>query len=140
MALSTKQVGAAAASGVAAATVRVGSGGRNVASTSRDDVERLDFAHQSTLNDETILRFQQDGQLDPDGQRQRDRRNNGSTGWSSSLIGSIGVSATEERNGGSGSTPLFLDQILRGIDSYEQNIRITSPTTAKPGSVMNALF
>jgi hypothetical protein len=32
------------------------------------------------------------------------------------------------------------DQVLRRIGIYEQSIRITSPTTVRPGSVMNYLF
>ena len=139
MALNTKQVGAAAASSVAAATARVGTGGRKGASTARPDVERLDFAQQTNLNEEAILRFQQDGQFES-GDRRRDDRDAESSPWSTlGLIGSVGIAAAEERSAANGPA-LFLDEILRGVGSYEQSIRTTSPPSPKPGSVMNFLF
>jgi hypothetical protein len=142
MALGSKQVGAVAASGVAAATVRIGSGGRNVASTSRDDVERLDYAHQAGVGDETILRYQQDSNVSPDGGRQRDPRERSDSPLWRSEFGKLLLSPSAVDDSSSdGSFPtLFLDQVLRGIGSYEQSIRITSPTTVRPGSVVNYLF
>ncbi|SEH43736.1 hypothetical protein [Magnetospirillum fulvum] len=141
MALSTKQVSAVSASGVAAATARIGSGGRNVASTSREDVERLDYAHQTGLGEETLLRYQQESSVSPDGGRQRDSRERQDTPLWRSEFGKLllSESALDDDSSESFST-LFLDQVLRGIGIYEQSIRITSPTTVRPGSVMNYLF
>ncbi|CCG40283.1 hypothetical protein [Magnetospirillum molischianum] len=139
MALSTKQVSAISVSGVAAATARIGSGGRNVASTSREDVERLDYAHQTGLGDETFLRYQQEANVSPDGGRQRDRQN--PPLWRSEFSRFfLSDSAIDDDDSSNSLPPLFLDQVLRGIGSYEQSIRITSPHTVRPGSVMNYLF
>ncbi|MBI3445696.1 MAG: hypothetical protein HY055_10115 [Magnetospirillum sp.] len=138
MALSTKQVGAAAATGVAAATARIGSGGRNVASSTRPDVERTDYAHQVGLNEENMLRFQQDGQLNPDGRRQQ-REDRGFTPLLARTMFGFGAASLDENNDNSQDTP-FLNEVMRGVGSYEQNIRVTSPSTVKPGSVMNYLF
>ncbi len=138
MALSARQVGAAAASGVAAATVRVGSGGRNVASSSRPDVERTDYSQQVGFNDESLLRFQQDGQLNPDGRRQRDPRDSATPLLNRAALGFSVESANE--NTGDGTSRMFLSEVMRGVGSYEENMRITSPATVKPGSVMNYLF
>jgi hypothetical protein len=141
MALSTKQVSAVSASGVAAATARIGSGGRNVASTSRDDVERLDYAHQTGLGEETLLRYQQDSSVSPDGGRQRDQREHQDTPLWRSAFGKILLAGASNDEDSSSPLPtLFLDQVLRGIGVYEQSIRITSPNTVRPGSVMNYLF
>lgn len=141
MALSTKQVSAVSASGVAAATARIGSGGRNVASTSREDVERLDYAHQASLSDETLLRYQQDSNVSPDGGRQRDSRERQDTPLWRSEFGKVLLTGSSNDDDSSPQLPtLFLDQVLRGIQVYEQSIRITSPTTVRPGSVMNYLF
>lgn len=141
MALSTKQVSAVSASGVAAATARIGSGGRNVASTSRDDVERLDYAHQTGLGEETLLRYQQDSSVSPDGGRQRDQRERQDTPLWRSAFGKILLAGASNDEDSSHALPtLFLDQVLRGIGVYEQSIRITSPNTVRPGSVMNYLF
>ena len=139
MALSTKQVGAAAASGVAAATARVGSGGRNVASSTRPDVERTDYAHQVGLNEENILRFQQDGQLNPDGRRQQQRDDRGFTPLLSRSALSFGAASLDENNDND-TSKLFLNEVMRGVNSYEESLRVTSPATVKPGSVMNYLF
>lgn len=139
MALSTKQVGAAAASGVAAATARVGTGGRNVASSTRPDVERLDYAHQAGLNEENILRFQQDGQLNPDGRRQQRDDRSGFTPLLSRSMLSFTAAPQDENNDNAPAT-LFLNEVMRGVNSYEENLRVTSPATVKPGSVMNYLF
>jgi len=141
MALSTKQVSAVSASGVAAATARIGSGGRNVASTSREDVERLDYAHQAGLSDETLLRYQQDSSVSPDGGRQRDSRDRQDPPlWRSEFGKLLLAGAANDEDSSTQLPTLFLDQVLRGIGVYEQSIRITSPTTVRPGSVMNYLF
>jgi hypothetical protein len=140
MALSTRQIGAsaAAATGVAAATARVGNGGRNVANTSRPDVEKLDFAPHFGINEESILRFQQDnGQLNPDGRRQNREPRSGFT----PLLARSSFGIENLDNLAQDSTPrLFLTDVMRGIGSYESNIRVTSPASVKPGSVMNYLF
>jgi len=141
MALSTKQISAVSASGVAAATARIGSGGRNVASTSREDVERIDYAHQTGLGDESFLRYQQEAGVSPDGGRQRDSRDRQNTPLWRSEFGKLLLADSAQDDTLPGAVPSpFLDQILRGIGSYEQSIRITSPTTVRPGSVMNYLF
>jgi len=140
MALSTRQVGAAT-SGVAAATVRVGTGGRNVASVSREDVERIDFAQQAGLGDETLLRFEQDGWLNPDGGGQSGRRDSSSS-WTGGSFAPIAVPPAEDQQRAvqdDGPRPSLL-QLLRGIGSYEQSIRVVSPAVSRPGSVMNVLY
>ena len=139
MALNARSVGSAAASGVAAATSRVGSGGRNVASTSRTGVEKLDYSQQMALSEEALLKFQQqDGQLNPDGSRKRDPRDF-MTPLQSKAAFAYSAEAADEAN--SDQTPkLFLTDVLRGVGSYEENMRVTSPGAVKPGSVMNYLF
>lgn len=140
MALSTKQIGTAtaAASSVAAATTRVGHGGRNVASSTRPDVERLDYAQQTNLNEESILRFQQENGVNPDGgRRQRDGRAPFAPQTSMRLFG-YGTDMAED-GADAGSGKLFLNDFMRGIGTYEESLRIVSPGTPKPGSVMNYL-
>jgi hypothetical protein len=140
MALGTKTVGSISGAGVAAATSRVGHGGRNVASTSRLDVERSDFSPQMGVNEESILRFQQEnGQLNPDGRRQSQSQRDGFTPLLNR--GSLGFEAeAAAEQTADGAPKLFLTDVLRGVSSYEENIRVTTPGTAKPGSVMNYLF
>jgi len=140
MALSTRQIGAATASGIAAATARVGNGGRNVASNTRADVEKMDFAPQMGVNEESILRFQQEaGQTNPDGRRQNREQRSGFSPLLARNAYATGLDTPEEANA-DGSPKLFLDQVMRGIGTYEENMRVTSPASVKPGSVMNYLF
>ncbi|CAA7627780.1 conserved hypothetical protein [Candidatus Terasakiella magnetica] len=138
MALSTRQIGSATASGVAAATSRIGTGGRNVASTTRPDVEKLDYSHQLGLNEESLLRFQDETGFNPDGRRQREHRDSQNALLSRGAFG-FSVDSINEQNDGE-QPRLFLTDVARGVGSYEENMRITSPGTVKPGSVMNYLF
>lgn len=141
MALSTKQVGSAVSSSIAAATVRVGSGGgRNVASATRADVEKLEFSPHLGISEEQILRFQQEsGQLNPDGRRNSRENRDGFTPLLARGGFGLDLEVSEERNA-DGSAKLLLTDIIRGIGSYEENMRVTSPAAVKPGSVMNYLF
>ncbi|TAN75834.1 MAG: hypothetical protein EPN20_02355 [Magnetospirillum sp.] len=140
MALSTRQVGSATASGIAAATARVGTGGRNVASTTRGDVEKLDFAPHLGVNEESMLRFQQEaGQLNPDGRRQQRDNREGFTPLLARNAYTAGLAPPEDTTSDS-SGKLFLTEVMRGIGTYEENMRVTSPASVKPGSVMNYLF
>lgn len=141
MALSTKQVGSAsaAASSVAAATTRIGHGGRNVASSTRPDVERLDYTQHMGLNEESILRFQQENGINPDGGRRQSKDRGGFAPQTSLRIFEYGTDTSEDGSDPT-SSRIFLNDVLRGVGTYEQNIRITSPGSVKPGSVMNYLF
>ena len=49
------------------------------------------------------------------------------------------MDSTDETNA-DGSPKLFLNDVMRGIGTYEENMRVTSPAAVKPGSVMNYLF
>lgn len=141
MALSTKQIGSAsaAASSVAAATARIGHGGRNVASSTRPDVERLDYTQHMGLNEESILRFQQENGINPDGGRRQREDRGGFAPQTSLRIFEYGTDTSEDGSDPT-SSRIFLNDVLRGVGTYEQNIRITSPGSVKPGSVMNYLF
>ena len=140
MALSTRQVGSATASSIAAATARVGNGGRNVASNTRADVEKMDFSPQLGVNEESMLRFQQEaGQTNPDGRRQSRDQSRGFTPLLARNAFAASLDNPDEANS-DGSPKLFLDQVMRGIGTYEENMRVTSPAAVKPGSVMNYLF
>ena len=140
MALSTKQVGSAASSNVAAATARIGGGGRNVASATRGDVEKLDFSPNIGVNGEQTLRFQQDtGDLNPDGRGNSKNRQEGFTPLLTRNAINIELEDTNDRNS-DGSFKLMLSDIVRGVGTYEENMRVTSPASVKPGSVMNYLF
>ncbi|MDO8608779.1 MAG: hypothetical protein Q7R40_19780 [Phaeospirillum sp.] len=140
MALSTRQVGSATASGIAAATARVGAGGRNVASATRADVEKLEFSPHLGVNEESMLRFQQEsGELNPDGRRQHRDQRDGFTPLLARNAYSANLDSGEEIDS-HGSPALFLNEVMRGIGTYEENMRVTSPASVRPGSVMNYLF
>ena len=99
----------------------------------------MDFSPHMGVNEESVLRFQQEGQLNPDGRRQQGNQRDGFT----PLLARNAFSATLESaddSGSDGSDKLFLNDVMRGIGTYEENMRVTSPGAVKPGSVMNYLF
>jgi hypothetical protein len=103
-------------------------------------VEKLEFSPHLGVNEESMLRFQQEaGQLNPDGRRQQHDKREGFT----PLLARNAYSSNLEANEGAdsqGSATLFLNEVMRGIGTYEENMRVTSPAAVKPGSVMNYLF
>lgn len=139
MALGTNKIGAVAQPGVtAAATARPLSGGRNVASQSAAAIEALDFTQQIGVNDNAILRREQDMWLGGDGRRRRDEHE-GATPFVFRAASSFQVDEVEETMPQSeGGT--FLAQVMQGVGAYEANMRVTTPGTVRPGSVLNYLY
>lgn len=141
MALGTNKISATAGAGVtAAATSRVGAGGRNVASVTQTRVEGSSFAPQIGVNNESILHYDDPGQGgDSRGQRRRED-------WPQAefvaLLGrgaGAGLAAAEQGGDAGGGRP-FLTEMMRAVVTYEANMRATNPGSVRPGSVMNYLF
>jgi hypothetical protein len=140
MALGTTKISATTGAGIAAATAgRLVSGGRNVASSSRAEIESLNLGAQIGVNDESLLRFHEDPQLNPDGKRRRDSRDGSFTPLTSRGAPSLRFETPDEADD-AGDFRLFLTDVLRGVGTYEANMRITAPGTVKPGAVMNYLL
>jgi hypothetical protein len=141
MALGTNKITASATTGVAAAaSSRVGTGGRNVASVTQHRVEDLSFAPNIGVNEESILHYNDQSQSESGGGRRRKEEHGGHF---TPLIsrGAFGfkVDEAEEANAGS-DHEVFLTDVMRGIGTYESNMRTTSPVTVKPGSVLNYMY
>lgn len=137
MALGSKQVGEVTGPSAAAATSYVGGGGRNVASVSRDDVERIDASNQTSLGDEAILRYRDDATPVADRRRNKKPSANGPS-WRTEYGKVQLLAAANDDNTTTGT--IQLDQVLRAIDFYEKVIQITSGTAVQSGLVMNALY
>jgi len=138
MALSASRIagGIAAPGMAAAATARPISGGRGVAAASQPAVEST-FASGVGVNDNLILRYDDEGGLNSDGQR----REYGRPETTPFIARSAAAFQVEEidQAGGAGDFRLFLNDVVRGIGVYENNIRLTTPGRVMPGSVLNQL-
>lgn len=119
----------------AAATARPASGGRNVASVS-GPAEGAGFSAQIGVNDNRLLRYDDEFSFDSHDQKQQQQ-------WGTPLIVQaatgfqVEVTEAASTNDNMGK---FLDYVMRGVATYEQNMRITTPGAVRPGSVMNYLF
>ncbi|MBI2241186.1 MAG: hypothetical protein HYU59_10345 [Magnetospirillum gryphiswaldense] len=138
MALGTHKVSALATPGMsAAATARPASGGRNVASVSSTSPEEAVFSSQIGVNDNRLLRY--DDELDLGFSDQRDPDSRGSTPFMSKAASSFQAELADEATGG-GSASVFMDYVMRGVGTYEHNMRVTTPGSVRPGSVLNYLY
>lgn len=100
----------------------------------------MEFSPHLGVNEEQILSFQQEaGQLNPDGRRQQRDQRSGFTPFVARNAYSASLEVSDEANS-SAPSKIFLNDVMRGIGTYEENMRVTSPASVKPGSVMNYLF
>lgn len=137
MALGTHKVSALATPGMsAAATARPASGGRNVASVSSTAPEEAVFSSQIGVSDNRLLRYDEELDLGFSDHRDSDAR---STPFMSKAASSFQAELADEASGG-GSSSLFMDYVMRGVGTYEHNMRVTTPGSVRPGSVLNYLY
>lgn len=137
MALGTHKVSALATPGMsAAATARPASGGRNVASVSSTAPEEAVFSSQIGVSDNRLLRYDEELDLGFSDHRDSDARG---TPFMSKAASSFQAELADEATGG-GSSSLFMDYVMRGVGTYEHNMRVTTPGSVRPGSVLNYLY
>lgn len=137
MALSTNRVTAVATPGMAAAaTARPASGGRNVASATGGPVESVNFAPQTGVQDNRILRY--DEEFDFDFNDESAPQHQGTPFVIRQASAFSAESVEDQREAESPRT--FLGMVLRGVGAYESNMRVTAPGSVRPGSVMNYLY
>lgn len=137
MALGTNKVSALASPGMAAATAaRPATGGRNVASVSGAPAEEAVFSSQIGVNDNRLFRYDDEMDFGTGGQREPDRR---STPFVARAASGFAAEVAEEATGTSGAT-MFMDYVVRGVGTYEHNMRVTTPGMVRPGSVLNYLY
>ncbi|MDA8230986.1 MAG: hypothetical protein M0006_06585 [Magnetospirillum sp.] len=135
MALSANKVSAVAAPGMAAAaTARPLSGGRGVAAENQSPVEAPGFAQQISANDNAILRYDDQNGTGSGGGQYRNPNPD-------PFLNRAGVGFTIEDTNSSAAVGNFsLSDLRRVVGIYEYNVRITSPDTVRPGSVLNRLY
>ena len=137
MALGTHKVSALATPGMtAAATARPASGGRNVASVSGVPAEEAVFSSQIGVNDNRLLRY--DEELDFGFSEHHDPDRHG-TPFMARAASSFQAELADEATGG-GASGLFMVYVQRGVGTYEHNMRVTTPGSVRPGSVLNYLY
>lgn len=137
MALGTNKVSALATPGMtAAATARPASGGRNVASASGGPAEAVGFSSQIGVNDNRLLRYDEELDFGFSEQHEPDRQG---TPFMSRLASGFQADLADEAVGGD-SSGIFMDYVMRGVGTYEHNMRVTTPGSVRPGSVLNYLY
>lgn len=137
MALNTNRVTSLATPGVAAAaTGRPASGGRNIANASGQPLEAAGFAENIGINDNRLLRYDEDLHFDFDDQSEPEQRG---TPFIIRAASGFKAEAVDEGHSSDGGG-VFLAMVVRGIGTYEHNMQVTAPGAVRPGSVMNYRF
>lgn len=139
MALGTNRVTAVSAPGMAAAaTSRLASGGRNVASVSRGPIEESSFSSQIGLNDNAYYRYEDELDLGFDEKQREDPRRE-YTPLMSRQANGFRVDEAEESLGGGSESP-FRTEVMRGVGLYERTLSVTAQGSVKRGSILNYMY
>jgi hypothetical protein len=117
----------------AAATARPISGGRNVASVTGGPLEASGFSEQIGVNDNRMWRYDDEREFDFEGEGQQQKY---ATPFIIRSSNGFKVDEAEEATD-PGSGYAFLNEILRGVGVYENNMRVISPGAVRRGSVLN---
>ena len=135
MALGSTKISALAGPSVstAVATARPRSGGRGVAAATQPEVEGSSFSGQIGTNDNSILQNDTGTGFDANGQR-RDSPPQPDSFTSRAAFGFSVADASSESGG------TFRDAVAYGVGVYQYNLRVITPNTVKPGSVLNHLY
>ena len=141
MALGTQRVSAAASPGMAAAaTAHLFSGGRGVAAAAQSPVESSNFSAQVGVNDNTIVHYDDEGGLNPDGQRRQSSSSRDTqTAFMSRRALAYAAISLDPTQGDSSSTVVFSDILARGIRGYERSQGLVNSGLASVGSTINQL-
>lgn len=134
MALNTNRVTSLATPGIAAAaTGRPASGGRNIANATGQPLEATGFAGNIGISDNRLLRYDEDLHFDFEDNSEPEQR-----GTPFIIRAAAGFKAEAVDEGLADDTGgAFLAMVVRGVGTYEHNMRVTAPGAVRPGSVMN---
>lgn len=139
MALGTHRVTAVSAPGMAAAaTSRVASGGRNVASVSRGPIEPSNFSNEIGVNDNAYTRYEDELDLSFREKKQEEARRE-YTPLMSRQANGFKVDEAEEMLG-DGGYGLFRTEVMRGVGLYERTLSVTARGAVKRGSILNYMY
>ncbi|WP_173981172.1 hypothetical protein [Magnetospirillum sp. UT-4] len=121
----------------AAATARPASGGRNVASVNVGALEEAGFSPQIGINDNRLFRYDEERSFDFSERREPEQK---ATPFIIRATNGFRVDEVDDGQSASSGGGAFLDMVMRGVGTYENNMRITTPGTVRPGSVLNYLY
>jgi len=141
MALGTQKISALASPGMAAAaTAHPFSGGRGVAAANQSPVEALNFSTQINVNDNGIVHYDDEGGLNPDGQRRRSPASQGTqTPFMARRSLAYAAISMDTAQGDNSATTVFSDLMARGIRGYERTQGLVQADLAPTGSTINQL-
>ena len=140
MSLGVQKVSASSAPGMAAAaTAHLFSGGRGVAAAAQSPVESAYYSTQAGVNDNSIVHYDDEGNLDPDGQRRESAQQDTQTDFMARRALSFAALIMDPAQGEGSSTNLFSDMLARGIRGYERVQGLVNSGMARTGSTINQL-
>ena len=140
MALGTQKVSAMAAPGMAAAaTVHPFSGGRGVSAALQSPVEAANFATNIGVNDNSILHYDDEGSLNPDGQRKESAPRGTQTPFMARRALAYSAISMDTSQGDNAPTTVFSDLMARGIQGYMRTQSLVHSEIAPAGSTINQL-
>ena len=123
----------------AAATAHLFSGGRGVAAAAQSPVETTNFASQVGVNDNSIVHYDDQGNLNPDGQRRQSQPRDTQTAFMARRSLSFAAISLDPAQGDSSSTMVFSDILARGISGYERTQGLVNSGLVPAGSSINQL-
>jgi hypothetical protein len=140
MALGTQKVSAMAAPGMAAAaTAHPLSGGRGIAAANQSPVESTSFSTQVGVNDNGIVRYDDELDLNADGKSRNSYQRSTQTPLMSRRALAFNAGSLNASQGDAAPAIGFKDQLTRGIGGYLRTQSLTQTDYPPPGSSINQL-
>ena len=140
MALSAQRISATASPGLAAAaTVHSFGGARGTASAQQSPVESSSSASYIGINDNSILRYEDEGELNPDGRGKQSYQQGPQTPYMSrsALVFVAGALEQTAQDSPAASGAVFGDYLSRSIQGYERAQNLVNSPWAPQGSSVN---
>lgn len=138
MALGTQKVSAVTAPGMAAAaTVHAFGGARGIASAQQSPIESSNPAAYIGVNDNSILHYEDEGGLNPDGQGKQSYKQGPQTPYMSRNALVFMAGSLEATNGEAAPMPVFGDYVMRSIQGYERTQNLVNSPWVPQGSSIN---
>lgn len=139
MSLSAQKVSATSAPGMAAAaTAHLFGGARGIASATQSPVEKSYFSTQSGVNDNSVVYYDDEGELDSDGQRRESQQQTQTAFMARQALSFAAISLAPSQSDGT-STMLFSSLLQQGIRGYERSQGLINSGLAPLGSTINQL-
>lgn len=123
----------------AAATAHSFGGARGVASAQQSPIEATNMAAYIGINDNSILRYEDEGGLNPDGRGKKSNQQSTQTPYMSRGALGFAAGALEAQSNATPIDMAFGDYVSRSIHGYERAQNLINSAWAPQGSSINQL-